>query len=162
MFDLVRQTQPRVLPLVPDRPCRGREGRIRERSHRDGHDSGHRVDGVEDRRAAVRTEVEGGAATSLVRDADVLPRGALGRHLLCAESRLDAEDASRPPLAGEAVADRDPRRLALDGEPELLATTRGVSSAHEFASGRVLIWPWSSMLTTISSGPRRRMVEPGV
>jgi hypothetical protein len=44
---------------------------------------------------------------------------------------LDTEDASGPTLAGETVADRDSNRLSLDGESELLTTTRGVSSAHE-------------------------------
>ncbi len=106
--------------------------------------------------------MERGATTSLVRDAHVLARGAFGRYLLSLESRLDTEDTSGSALAGEAVADRDSYRLALDREAELLAATRGESSAHELASGRVLIWPWSSMLTTINSGPRRRMVEPGV
>ena len=41
------------------------------------------------------------------------------------------EDASSSTLAGETVADRDSNRLPLDGESELLTTTRGVSSAHE-------------------------------
>ncbi len=68
---------------------------------------------------------------SSVRDPDVLPRGALGCHLLCVESRLHTERASGSTLAGETVADRDSNRLSFDGEPELLATTRGVSGAHE-------------------------------
>src|SRR5437764_11710141 len=118
-------------PLLPDRPRRRREGRIRECAYRDGHNSRRGLRGVEHGRAAVRTEVEEGAFLSLVRDADVLPRGALGRYLFCVESRLDTEDASSSTLAGETVADRDSHRLSLDGEPELLTTTRGVSSAHE-------------------------------
>jgi hypothetical protein len=73
-------------------------------------------------------------ALSTVRDADVLTRDALGRHLLCVESRLHTEDASGSTLAGETVADRDPQRLALDREPELLAATRSVSSAHRLIS----------------------------
>jgi hypothetical protein len=44
---------------------------------------------------------------------------------------LDTKDASGSTLAGETVADRDSNRLSLDGEPELLTTTRGASSAHE-------------------------------
>jgi hypothetical protein len=47
---------------------------------------------------------------------------------------LHAEDASGSTLAGETVADRDPQRLALDREPELLAATRRVSSAHRLIS----------------------------
>lgn len=96
-----------------------------------GHNSRRGLRGVEHGRAAVRTEVEEGAFVSLVRDADVLPRGPLGRYLFFVESRLGTEDASSSPLAGETVADRDSNRLSLDGEPELLTTTRGVSSAHE-------------------------------
>ena len=126
-----------MLPLLPDRPRRRREGRIRERAYRDGHNSRRGLRGVEDGRAAVRTEVEEGAFVSLVRDADVLPRGALGRYLFCVESRLDTEDASSSTLAGETVADRDSNRLSLDGEPELPTTTRGVSSAHERIVDRV-------------------------
>jgi len=131
VFDVVWKPQPRMLPLLPDRPRRRREGRIRERAYRDDHDSRGGLRGVEHGRAAVRTEVEEGAFVSLVRDADVLPRGPLGRYLFFVESRLGTEDASSSPLAGETVADRDSNRLSLDGEPELLTTTRGVSSAHE-------------------------------
>ena len=50
-----------MLPLLPDRPRRRREGRIRERAYRDGHNSRRGLRGVEDGRAAVRTEVEEGA-----------------------------------------------------------------------------------------------------
>jgi hypothetical protein len=56
---------------------------------------------------------------------------ALNRYLFRVESRLDTEDASGSTLARETVADRDSNRLPLDGEPELLTTTRGVSRAHE-------------------------------
>jgi hypothetical protein len=50
---------------------------------------------------------------------------------------LDTEDASGSTLAGETVADRDSNRLSLDGESELLTTTRGVSSADERIVDRV-------------------------
>jgi hypothetical protein len=132
VFDPVRKPQPRMSSFLPDRPRRRREGRIGECAHRDGHNSRQCLRGVEDGRAAVRTEVED--ALSTVRDADVLTRDALGRHLLCVESRLHTEDASGSTLAGETVADRDPQRLALDREPELLAATRSVSSAHRLIS----------------------------
>jgi hypothetical protein len=76
------------------------------------------------------------------------------------------------------VADRDSNRLSLDGESELLTTTRGVSSAHERDRGqvgsgghsRILAQPWgltpswaagrspqpicSASSTMIPSGPR--------
>ena len=68
---------------------------------------------------------------STVRYSDELPRGALGCHLLCVESRLHTERASGSTLAGETVADRDSNGLSFYGEPELLATTSGVSSDHE-------------------------------
>src|SRR5881409_1462302 len=66
VFDVVWKPQPRMLPLLPDRPRRRREGRIRERAYRDGHNSRRGLRGVEDGRAAVRTEVEEGAFLSLV------------------------------------------------------------------------------------------------
>ena len=130
VFDVVWKPQPRMSPLLPNRPRRRSEGRIRKRAHRDGHNSRRGLRGVEHGRAAVRTEVEG-AFLSVVRDADVLPSGALGRYLFCVESRLDSEDASGSTLAGETVADRDSNRLSLDGQSELLTTTRGASSAHD-------------------------------
>jgi hypothetical protein len=40
-------------------------------------------------------------------------------HLIGGECRLDAENAARPPLAGEAVADRGPQRIAGRLETEL-------------------------------------------
>src|ERR671910_3095975 len=110
-------------PFLPDRPRRRGEGRIRECAHRDGHNAGHVLRGVVDGRAAVRTEVEGGAFPSLVRDADELPRRALDRHLFCVESRLDTENTPSSALARETVADRDSNRLSLDCDPELLTTT---------------------------------------
>src|SRR6266496_3759623 len=66
VFDVVWKPQPRMSPLLPDRPRRRRKGRIREHAHRDGHDSRHGLRGVEDGRAAVGTEVEEGAFLSLV------------------------------------------------------------------------------------------------
>jgi hypothetical protein len=47
VFDVVREPQPRMSPLLPDRPRRRREGRIRERAHRDGHNSRRGLRGVE-------------------------------------------------------------------------------------------------------------------
>jgi hypothetical protein len=58
VFDVVWKPQPRMLPLLPDRPRRRREGRIRERAYRDGHNSRRGLRGVEHGRAAVWTEVE--------------------------------------------------------------------------------------------------------
>lgn len=65
-FDVVWKSQPRMSPLLPDRPRRRREGRIHERAHRDGHNSRRGLRGVEHGRTAVRTEVEEGAFLSLV------------------------------------------------------------------------------------------------
>ena len=64
----------------------------------------------------------------------------LGCHPLCVESRLHTERASGSTLAGETVADRDSNGLSFDGEPELLATTRGVSSHHERDRRQVGSW----------------------
>jgi hypothetical protein len=148
--------------FLPDRPRRRREGRIDECAHRDGHNSRQCLRGVEDGRAAVRTEVED--ALSTVRDADVLPRDALGRHLLCVESRLHTEDASGSTLAGETVADRDPQRLALDREPELHRSyTQRVecpqADPRQVSSGDIPArWPMSAHL---SSG-RRVLFDLGI
>jgi hypothetical protein len=64
VFDVVWKPQPRMCPLLPDRPRRRREVRIRERAYRGGHDSRRGLRGVEDGRAAVRTEAEEGAFPS--------------------------------------------------------------------------------------------------
>jgi hypothetical protein len=58
VFDVVWKSEPRMLPLLPDRSRRRREGRICERAHRDGHNSRRGLRGVEHGRAAVRTEAE--------------------------------------------------------------------------------------------------------
>jgi ribosomal protein S18 acetylase RimI-like enzyme len=139
--------------LLPDRLRRRREGRIGERAHRDGHKSRKYLFlDVEDSRATVRTEVED--ALSTVRDAGVPPRNALDRHLLCVEKCLRSEDASASTLAGETVADRDPQRLALDREPELLAATRSASRAHRPILDR------SAQVTFPHAGPGKSL-PPG-
>ena len=100
-----------------------------------------------------------GTFPSLVRDADVLPRGALDCYLFCVESRLDTEDASSSTLAGETVADRDSNRLSLDGEPKLLTTTRRVSSAHERdrRQGRLRDIPAQLLLGNVAQLLTRRL-----
>src|SRR5205085_12503079 len=46
------------------------------------------------------------------------------------EPRLDPEGAPGPPLAGEAVAQRDTDRVALGCEPKLPTATSGLAGSH--------------------------------
>ena len=55
--------------------------------------------------------------------------------LVAREARLDAEHAPRPPLAREAVADRDPERLALGREGELSTAAGSASWGHHRRHG---------------------------
>src|SRR5262249_25062236 len=59
-----------------------------------------------------------------------LGRAALDGDLLWPEARLGAEDAAGPPLAVQAVADRDPHGLARAAEPELPAAAGRLARGH--------------------------------
>jgi hypothetical protein len=66
----------------------------------------------------------------LVRDSCEVAKATDDLHLLRFEPRLHPEGASGPPLAGQAVTDRDCKRIALDFQTELPAVTSGFSSGH--------------------------------
>jgi hypothetical protein len=74
---------------------------------------------------------------------------------------LDTEDASSSTLAGETVADRDSNRLSLDGEPELLTTTRRVSSAHERDRRQDRLRGHSRTLAQATGIQYRALAQPG-
>src|SRR5215204_7178093 len=127
---------------VVSRPGRRWEGRVGERTDRDDDEVLLRRLRVEDLRAAVGAEVE-----------DVLlPVGLVGRaavvaevtddiHLIRLEPRLHPERAPGPALTGEAVTDRDGKRLARHLQAELPAVAcslplRDRGGSYQ-ASGRV-------------------------
>ena len=86
--------------------------------------------GVEDLRAAVGAEVKDVLlAVGLVARAARSRCSGRTRDLIALEAGLHAKGAARPPLAGEAVADRDGERLADDRETELAAVAGG--PAHQ-------------------------------
>ena len=128
-LDPVRQTDPAVPPGLPDRD-RGRPERgIGEDA--DGHrdELGIGAADVVDGGAAVGAERER-PRLAVVGDAHVVARLPGDLDALAREARLVAEGAARAPLAGEAVADRDPDRIALGGEAELAAAAGGLPSRH--------------------------------
>jgi hypothetical protein len=66
----------------------------------------------------------------LVRDARVVLEATGHLHLISLVPRLHAEGASASALAGQAVADRDGKRLAAHLEAKLTAETGGVPGCH--------------------------------
>src|SRR5262249_60030607 len=103
VVDLLRKPHPGMLPRLPDRHPRRREAGIRERPDGHGDEIRLRRKRVEDRRAALGAEVEA-ARFPFVRDSNVLAVAALGSHPGGLEPRLEAEWASRPPLATQPGA----------------------------------------------------------
>ena len=104
---------------------RRREGRVGEGADRDDDEVRLVGLGVEDLRAALGAEVEDVLLpVRLVRDARVVVVAAGDLDLIRPESRLHPEGAAGPPLAGEAVADRDRERLARHLEAELVHSGR--------------------------------------
>src|SRR5881275_3516564 len=72
--------------------------------------------------AALGTEMEDVLLpVRLVRDARVVGEATDDLHLIRLEPRLHPEGAPRPPLAGEAVADRDRERVPRDLQTKLSA-----------------------------------------
>src|SRR3954453_19497504 len=100
----------------PDRDARRRERGIGEIA--DPHRDQLRIGLVPDGRAAVGAEVERPLLALVVR-ADIVRVPALYLHLLLRVARLHRERAAGLPLAGEAVAHRDPYGLSLHSDAEL-------------------------------------------
>src|SRR5260221_14521755 len=96
-----------------------REARIGKGAERDGDQIGRGRHRVVDGRAAARTEPEGErvAAVGGAHIVEGLAFDALDLRL--GEAGLGAEYAAGPLLAGEAMADGDPDRLARCGDAEL-------------------------------------------
>src|ERR687888_109144 len=110
---------------------RRRKRRVGERADRDDHEVRLRRLRVEDLRAAVGAEAEDGLLpVRLVRDARVVAEAADDLDLIRLERRLHPEGASRPTLAGEAVADGDRERLGRDLQTKLAAVTGRISGRH--------------------------------
>ena len=117
-----------MAPRVVARLHRRWEGRVGERADHDDDVVGLRRLRVEDRRPAVRAEVEDVLLpVGLVRDPRVVAVATDDLHLIVSEAGLHAERASRPALAGDAMAERDPERVAVHLELKLPAVTGGVA-----------------------------------
>ncbi len=128
--DLGRQQHPRMLPVTEHRDRRLREVRVGEGADRHGDRVGRVLGRVEDRRAALRAEAERAPLPRLVRGSRVGTRPAGDAHRGGGKPRLRPKRAARAALAGEAVADRDPHRIAVCLEPQPAARTRCLASAH--------------------------------
>ena len=126
VLDVVGQLDPWVLSGLVDREDWGWEAWIGEGAYWDGDESGQVVDLVIDGRAA------GGAEVECCRAAGVpgaYPLGCTARsaYPLARPARLRREDAARALLTRQAVAHRNPNRVALADHAELAATTRSTS-----------------------------------
>ena len=72
----------------------------------------------------------------LVRDSCEVAEVTDDLHLLRFEPRLHPEGASGPPLAGQAVTDRDGERIAVDFQTKLPTVTGGFSGRHRHETYR--------------------------
>ena len=125
------QVHPRVTPRVVARFRRRWKRGVGERT--DGHDNQVRFRRLrrEDLRAAGRAEVEDPfLPIRLSGDTPEVTEAPVHLHLVALECRLDPERASRTPLAGAAVTDRDRERVARDLKAKLAAVTGGFARLH--------------------------------
>src|SRR5581483_10332212 len=155
VLDRLGDGQPRVPARFPRGDPRRRERRIGERADRDG-DAGRRLGPPEDRRSAVGAEVERPSLAE-VRAPGVLAGAAADRDPLLRPARLEAEGAAGPPLARDAVADRDPERVALDRHAELAAAAGGLAGLHGL-DARGLRSPRPAAAPTYPGRMERRIV----
>jgi hypothetical protein len=103
--------------------ARRRKARIGESAHRNRYDIGGDAELPIDSRAATGTKIRGDRLAA-VADAHELRLVAFdGGDLLSRKARLKAESAAGSFLAGIAVADRYPDRLAVAGEMKLSTCT---------------------------------------
>ena len=129
--DARRQVEPLVAPRPVARLGRRRELRVCEGPDRDHHQVVLIGLRVEHGPAALRAEMEDvHLAVLLVRRPGVVDIAAGDLHLAGPEPRLHAEGAARPPLARQAVADRDHERVTLRGNAKLPTATGCVSAGH--------------------------------
>jgi len=127
-LDPRRELHPGMPAAVVDRNLRRRKVGIIERSHGDSHGPVLVAFlGVEHGRAADRAEAES-EPRALVAGAHVLRRCAMDR-VGRGEAGERREHAPRPPLAGEAMADADAQRLAVDLDTQLAARAGGGSGS---------------------------------
>ena len=121
---------PGMPPALVDGDAGCRKSGIGEGANGHGEDVGHPRQLPIDRRAAGRAEVEGDLIAAVgdarERRGPTFDPGHLGARKAC----LCPKDAARPPLAVQAMADRDPDRLPLAGEAELAAAAMGFAGRH--------------------------------
>jgi hypothetical protein len=120
-------------PGMPARPVDGngrlRKRRIGESADRDRDRVFPALGRPEDRCAAVRTEAKRPLLAG-IREARVLAAPSGDIHSILRPPRLYPEGTTGPTLTGEAVAHRDPKRVAFGHHPELPATARGLAPMH--------------------------------
>ena len=132
VLHLRRQGHPRMPSRLVDRHGRRRERRLGKRSDRNGGHIRRGRERVEDGRTAVGAEVEG-SRLAVVGDSHVVAVAAGDVNPAGWEPRLDPERAPGPSLAREAVAHRDPDRVALRRHAKLPAATGGVAGHCAFS-----------------------------
>src|SRR5262249_2914471 len=127
--DRIGQSDPRMPPSFVHGDPRRRESRIGKGA--DGNRDQVRLYAQRpiDGRAAGWAEAEGDGIAA-VGDAHELDRAPLDADLLAWEARVGAEDAAGPPLAVQAVADRNADGLARAGEPKLPAAAGRLACGH--------------------------------
>ena len=118
-----------MLAFFVDRERRGGKAWICESTDRNSDDVLERPEGVVNRCAARRTEVEG-HLVARVAYADVLLRLAFDSDARLGKARLCAKNAAGSTLAGEAVADRHANRLFGGDHRQLAATAGRRASGH--------------------------------
>lgn len=124
-----------------DRLGRRREGRVGEGADRNNDQVWLCRLCVEDRRAAVRTEVKNMfLSVLLVGDSHVVAEAAENLNLTRGECRLDPEGASGPALAGKAVTHGNHDRIALSFQTKLPTATGASSGSHRHETYRPSPW----------------------
>lgn len=109
--------RPRAFPALVDRVGRDRERCASERTQGNGNDVRPSVDPVDDRRAAIWTELVGEGAAAVSR-ADEGAEVAADLNTASREARLRRECAACPALALEAVTDRHAQGFASAFGPQ--------------------------------------------
>jgi hypothetical protein len=116
----------------PDRPCRPREMWIGEGTDRNAYAVRNARIVPIDGRPAGRAEMEGQHRTALGRSLELAALALLCSDLLAREERCRSEQGAGAPLASNAVARRNKRRLPVEANAQLPAGTCGfMLSRHD-------------------------------
>ena len=113
--------QPWMLRPRPHRSRRARKVWIREGADRNHDQLRQPLVPPEDRRTAIRAEIEGQRRAALGHADEFFAVSLDGGNLLALEKGAGAEHGAGPPLAGQAVAGRHQPRCAVEANPQLPA-----------------------------------------